>query len=274
VATSLVRKRFSPLRTARIPYDGGQTSIYADLGTPLGLVLYRYGVRDIDIELTKALLSPGDTFVDGGANIGLFTLAAAAKVGPGGKVISFEPAREARLRLIQNVALNRLVQVQVVPFALSSAPGEATFRVFEIAGAGLNHLAPAEGEAGAVESVTLTTLDAVVGPIDRRRLTLIKLDLEGAEHAALQGAREVVREARPHIIIEIEESHLRRLGSSAEEVLGLLGTQGYRFFQVHEGRDGGIELSRLDDPLHSRSGPNLFATTEPAGLAAKGVRIT
>jgi FkbM family methyltransferase len=273
VATSLVRKRFSPLRLARVSYDGGRTSIYADLGTPLGLVLYRYGVRDIDIELTKALLSPGDAFVDGGANIGLFTLAAAAKVGAAGKVIAFEPARQVRLRLIQNVALNHLVQVQVVPFALSSAPGEATFRVFEIGGAGLNHLAPSDGEAGAVESVTLTTLDAVVGPVDRRRLTLVKLDLEGAEHAALQGATEILRETRPHIIIELEDSHLRRMGSSAEEVLGLLGAHGYHFFHAHEGRTGEIALSRLDDPLQSRSGPNVFATTEPASLAAKGVRL-
>lgn len=273
VASSLVRKRFSPLRLARVSYDDGRTSIYADLGTPLGLVLYRYGVRDIDIELTKALLSPGDVFVDGGANIGLFSLAAASKVGAGGKVIAFEPARQVRLRLMQNVALNHLLQVEVVPFALSSAPGEAAFRAFDIAGAGLNHLAPAESETGAVESVTLTTLDAAVGPVDRRRLTLMKLDLEGAEHAALQGAAEVLREVRPHIIIEIEESHLRRMGSSAEEVLGLLRTHGYQFFQAHEGGDGVLELSRLDDPLQSRSGPNVFATTEPAGVAAKGVRI-
>ena len=151
VLTSLVRKRIGPLRTANVPYDGGRTSIYADLGTPLGLLLYRYGVRDADITLTKKLLAPGDVFVDGGANIGLFTLAAAAQVGQTGKVIAFEPAREVRLRLIQNVALNRLLQVEVVPFALSSAPGEATFRAFDIAGAGLNHLGPSDGESGGVE---------------------------------------------------------------------------------------------------------------------------
>ena len=119
VASSLVRKRFPPLRLARVPYDGGRTSVYADLGTPMGLMLYRYGNRDIDIELAKLLLSPGDVFVDGGANVGLFTLAAAAKVGATGKVIAIEPAREVRLQLTRNVALNRLLQVQNVPFALA-----------------------------------------------------------------------------------------------------------------------------------------------------------
>lgn len=273
VATSLVRKRFTALRVARVPYDGGHTSIRADLGTPLGLLLYRYGVRDTDIELAKALLSPGDVFVDGGANVGLFALAAANKVGAGGKVIAFEPAREVRLVLMENVAFNRLFQIQVVPFALSSVPGEAAFRVFDIAGAGLNHLAPSSGEGGYVESVMLTTLDAVVGPTDRKRFTLLKLDLEGAEHAALQGATEILRDVRPDIIIEIEDSHLRRLGSSAAEVFALLAGHGYSFFQVQEQHDGRMALSRLGDPQRPRSGPNVFATARPDGVAAKNIRI-
>jgi FkbM family methyltransferase len=273
VAASLVRKRIGPLRTARVPYDGGRSSIHADLSTPLGLLLYRYGVRDTDIELTKRLLAPGDVFVDGGANIGLFTLAAAAQVGPTGKVIAFEPAREVRLRLTQNVALNRLVQVEVIPFALSSAPGEATFRTFDIAGAGLNHLGPSEGEAGTVESVKLTTLDAAVGPTDRRRLTLLKLDLEGAEHAALQGATEILRDVRPNLIIEIDESHLRRLGSSVAEVAALLRGHGYSFFQTRKTDSGEIGLLPLGDLLASKSGPNVFATTDVSPAHLKGVRI-
>ncbi|HLK88457.1 MAG TPA: FkbM family methyltransferase [Polyangia bacterium] len=221
----------------------------------------------------KKLLSPGDVFVDGGANIGLFTLAAAAQVGATGKVVSFEPAREVRMRLTQNVALNRLSQVQIVPFALSSGPGEAAFRSFEIAGAGLNHLAPSEGESGTVESVTLTTLDAVLGPTDRRRLALVKLDLEGAEHAALLGAAEILQQVRPHLIIEIEDEHLRRLGSSAAQVLALLEGLGYRFFQAHRPSTDQIALSPFGGLVHARSGPNVFATTDLARVQARGVRI-
>ena len=235
-------------------------------------MLYRYGVRDTDIELTKKLLAPGDVFVDGGANIGLFTLAAAAQVGTTGKVIAFEPAREVRLRLTQNVALNRLIQVEVVPFALSSAAGEATFRTFDIAGAGLNHLGPSNGESGNVEAVTLTTLDAAVGATDRRRLKLLKLDLEGAEHAALRGASEILRDVHPDIIIEIEESHLKRLGSSVPEIASLLTAHGYAFFQTHKTGDE-LTLSSLGDLQASKSGPNVFATTDPARVKQRGVRI-
>jgi FkbM family methyltransferase len=274
VLTSLVRKRLGPLRTASVPYDGGRTSIYADLGTPLGLLLYRYGVRDADIALTKKLLAPGDVFVDGGANVGLFTLAAAAQVGQTGKVIAFEPAREVRLRLTQNVALNRLVHVEIVPFALSSAPGEAAFRTFDIAGAGLNHLGPSEGESGRVETVQLTTLDAAVSATDRRRLALLKLDLEGAELAALRGASEILRDVHPDMIVEIEESHLKRLGSSVAEVAALLRRHGYEFFQTNKSDAGEITLSRRADLLSSKTGPNVFATTDAARVQLKGVKIT
>jgi FkbM family methyltransferase len=273
VVASLVRKRFPPLRLAPVPYDGGRTSIYADLGTPLGLVLYRYGVDDTDIALMKKLLSPGDVFVDGGANIGLFTLPAASQVGVTGKVVAFEPASAVRLRLTQNVALNRLSQVQIVPFALSSAPGEAAFRTFELAGAGLNHLAPSDGESGTVESVTLTTLDAVLGTTDRRRLTLLKLDLEGAEHAALIGASAILHDVRPDVIIEIEDSHLRRMGSSAAQVLGLLEGCGYQFFRPDQASPGEIALTPIGGAERAPSGLNVFATADPARVRARGVRI-
>ena len=276
VLASLVRKQIGPLRVARVPYDDGHTFIYADLGTPLGLRLYRYGTCDPDIALAKRLLSPGDVFVDGGANVGLFSLAAASKVGPGGKVIAFEPARDVRLSLVRNVALNRLVQVEVMPFALSAAPGEAAFQTFEAAAAGLSHLGPTDGEGGTIEHVKLTTLDAAIGPSDRRRLVLMKLDLEGSEHAALQGAVEILRDARPDLIIEIEDPHLKRLGSSVADVAALLESHRYRLFQVRQNVDrrgaGELTLSPVRD-LTAKSGPNVFATTDTTRIQSKGVRL-
>ncbi|HEY5450502.1 MAG TPA: FkbM family methyltransferase [Polyangia bacterium] len=274
VLKSLVRKRIGPLRTVRVPYDDGRTSIYADLGTPMGLLLYRYGNRDVDIELAKKLLSPGDVFVDGGANVGLFTLAAAARVGAAGKVIAFEPGRDVRQRLTQNVALNHMTQIEVSAFALSSAPGEASFRTFDVAGAGLNHLGPSDGEAGSVELVKLTTLDAAIGAADRRRLTVMKLDLEGAEHAALQGASEILRDVRPHLIIEVEASHLARMGSSVADVGGLLLSHGYQFFLARQADGREVSLSRIRDLQAPKSGPNVFATTDPARVQSRGVRIS
>jgi FkbM family methyltransferase len=279
VAKSLARRMVPGLERAVVAYDGGRSSIYADLHTPTGLILYRYGHDDPDIDLVGRLLVPGDVFVDGGANIGLFTLVAADRVGTGGKVIAFEPGRAIRLRLIENVALNRLVQVEVIPFALSSAPGEAAFRVFDIGGAGLNHLAlgaahPAAGGAdGTLETVALTTLDAVVIPQDRGRLALIKLDLEGAEHEALRGAESILHDRRPDLLLEIEPSHLQRMGSSANAVAALLRGHGYSFFRVGRDDAGALHLEPAGDMSAPAARPNVFATVDPTRARQRGVSV-
>jgi FkbM family methyltransferase len=273
VAKSLARRALPRLSRVAVPYDGGRTSILADLRTPMGLALYRYGHQDPDLELISRMLSPGDVFVDGGANVGLFTLVAASRVGPQGKVVAFEPGRAVRLRLLENVVLNRLVQVSVMPIALSSRAGDAAFRVFEIGGAGLNHLAPAQDEAGDVETVTLATLDSVLTPSDRRRLSFIKLDLEGAEHDALVGASSTLAESHPDILIEVEPTHLARMGTSAEAVEGLLRGHGYRLFRRTEGAEA-LHWTEVSAFGPAGSQPNVLATVDAERLRRRGVAVS
>jgi FkbM family methyltransferase len=274
VATSLLRREVPGLHRVPVPYDGGRTSIYADLKTPLGMGLYRYGLRDCDLDLLSRLLSPGDVFLDGGANLGLFTLVAADRVGPRGKVIAFEPGRAVRLRLLENVVLNKLSQVEVIPFALSERTGQASFRVFDSIGAGLNHLAPSNDEGGELETVGVTTIDAAVIPHDRDRLTLIKLDLEGAEYAALRGATATLQATHPDLLLEIEPTHLRRMGSSPDDIAGLLRERGYTFFRVSSDDARTPFLTPTADITAVPSvGPNIFATVNVKRAKARGVLI-
>jgi len=273
VAKSLARRAVPGLSRLAVPYDSGRSTIIADLNTPMGLTLYRYGVKDPDAHLARQLLAPGDVFVDGGANIGLFTLIGAQRVGARGKVLAFEPGRSVRLRLMENVTLNGLAHVEVIPFALAAIPGEAAFRAFDVGGAGLNHLAPADEEGGDIETVALVALDDVVIPSDRARLTLLKLDLEGAEHAALRGATMLLGQVRPDIIIEIEDIYLRRMGSSAAEVIALLGSQGYQFFRPGDVTEGAPTVTPLADIRIAGARPNIFATTNPARARERGVRF-
>jgi FkbM family methyltransferase len=274
VAKSLLRRAIPRLSRVSVPYDEGRTLFYADLNTPLGLGVYRYGYRDSDVDLVGRLLSPGDVFVDGGANVGLFTLAAAIRVGSTGKVVAFEPGRAVRLRLLENVVLNGLSQVEVIPSALSDRVGQASFRVFDKSGAGLNHLAPIADEAGDLETVGLTTLDAALIPHDRDRLTVIKLDLEGAEHAALVGAEMTLRLRHPDLLLEVEPSHLRRMGSSAAAVATVLGDHGYSFYWPGTDHAGGLFLSpSVDIANEPHERPNLFATVDPERVRRRGIAV-
>ena len=76
------------------------------------------------------------------------------------------------------------------------------------------------------------------------------------------------------MIVEIEESHLQRLGSSVTELATLLKGHGYQFFQARQGDQGEVSLSPLGDLMVSKSGPNVFATTNVGRLQQKNVRIT
>jgi FkbM family methyltransferase len=72
------------------------------------------------------ILRPGMTFVDVGANDGLYALFAAQRVGPQGKVLAIEPSQREFMRLDRNLRLNRLTNVRAFRLAASSQYGEAT----------------------------------------------------------------------------------------------------------------------------------------------------
>lgn len=277
-AVSLIRRHFAGLRQAVVGYDEGRSKIVADLGTALGLHLYRYGHHDPDVELVRHLLHPGDVFVDGGANVGLFSLVAAARVGPNGKVIAFEPAQSTRARLAANVALNAFYWVEVRPHALAGGPGNVEFVAFEGNGAGLSSFAPASAWGGRTETVVTVALNDVIAFKDRERLALVKLDLEGAEFHALQGAAELLAatsDVAPDLLIEIEPEHLARQGASPGNIRDLLVRAGYQLFQTDWNetpqQNKRVILIPQEDPSGAAGRPNWYATKNPARAERAGV---
>jgi FkbM family methyltransferase len=273
VAVSLLRRRLAPFRETSVPYDGGRSRIIANLGTALGLRLYRYGIRDADLALTGVLLSKGDTFIDGGANIGLFTLVAASRVGPTGHVFAFEPAPPTASLLRQNVALNRFGAVRVVEAALGATKATTKFTSFTGEGAGLSSFAPAVSVGGVRVDVAVTTLDDAIDSNCLPTLRLVKLDLEGAECAALQGAARLLEHHAPDLLVEVEEAHLTRQGASVEQLDELLRPRGYRFFEPCLDEAGRLVLRTCESPSSPRRSANVFATRNVARVRACGVQI-
>lgn len=271
VATSIVRKRVPPLREAVVSYDDGRSRIVADLRSALGLTLYRYGVRDPDLDLVRALLRPGDVFIDGGANVGLFTLVAARRVGPTGRVVSFEPASSTRAVLARNVALNDLAWVEIRNEALSTSPGELELVVFGGDGAGLSSFKPASAAGGRVEKVPVARLDDVVDERTRQRVRVLKLDVEGAEVAALRGAPALLAHG-PDLLLEIEPGHLARQGASVDELVELLSAHGYTLHAIAETSVASAPMTR-DALARARKKPNVLATRDVARVAAAGVTV-
>lgn len=209
----------------------GGCYITADLRTSLGLSLYRYGNVSADVRSVLGVLSPGDGFIDGGANVGLFTLPAAAHVGPRGSVFAIEPGRIST-QLERNLALNDFENVRVVRAALDGRDGMLrSFQDLDGEAAGLSSFVADTHPTGHSVTVRTRTLDALANEIDAP-IRVVKLDLEGAEVQALHGAERVLTEIRPIFLVEVEDAHLRRQGSTADTLLRIFAANGYR--RVHD----------------------------------------
>jgi FkbM family methyltransferase len=194
--------------------------LVADLETPLGLGLYRYGHRDDVLDKILTILHPGDIFIDGGANTGMMTVVAAHRVGHTGRVIALEPAEPARRILEQNVALNGHTNVTILPWALGDKAGKRTFVIFN-QHLGLSSFSPIDADGGTVVTVDVRTLDEVAATEHAQHARLVKLDLEGAEVAALRGARNLLALGYADFIVENEPARLRQLGAQSQELFSL-----------------------------------------------------
>ena len=169
-------------------------------------------------------LTPGAVFIDIGANRGYFTLLAALRIAPQGRVIAFEPNPAVLVHLRNAIRMNGVDnQVAIHQLALSDheAP-TASFYVPDVVGNdGFSSLLPlgVDRSASAID-VAVTTYDAWATAHDAPRADLMKIDVEGAELGVLSGMAETLREKPPrHIVLETTE------GSAACE---LLRSAGYR----------------------------------------------
>lgn len=152
--------------------------------------LGRYYETDVLMALSR-LVRPGDTFIDGGANIGMTTLHAAGLVGPSGRVLSFEPNSAVRERLLEHVEMNRLQNVTVIPCALGQEESTASLALLEHH-SGTATLCETDGAVSRID-VRVAPLDAFLGQMPEERPVVMKLDLEGYEWQAIRGMSETFR---------------------------------------------------------------------------------
>ncbi len=174
----------------------------------------------------RELLSPGSVFYDIGANVGYFTLLAAQIVGPTGHVYAFEPNEVILPQLRNNVAINALDNVTVLPVALADEEGTATFHAVGGANSGTSSLRAEVG--GTSFDVDLVRLDELVRTRGLRPPDVIKMDIEGAECRALAGMGETLRSAGDlSLLVEVSDRFLRQASGSEAELIDLLQRAGF-----------------------------------------------
>lgn len=201
------------------------------------------GHYERELTYLRHFISPGMVVVDGGANCGIYSVAAGKLVGPSGRVIAFEPGAKAFSVLSRNIHLNHLRNVRAYCAALSDKDGTARL-YHHMHGPNSFSLAFPKKAVLDSEEVVTRTLDEVIREEGLDRVGLIKLDVEGAEELALRGAAQVTARFRPTIIFEANPAAAEQLSLAPSGTWDLLRTWGYSFFFLTRSGD----LGELDEP--------------------------
>lgn len=183
--------------------------------------------------LFTRLIRPGDTVLDLGAHLGVYTLLGAAATGPTGQVHAFEPNTRFAQLLHKSLAVNGFSPYsQIHTVAVGAEAGETELRYsWEWAGGG--HLAVGSRDASLVgEACRIVALDGMFSD-PSFTVDVMKIDVEGTETFAIRGMiRLLARSPRARIIFEFSPGLLAAHGSSAAELIGLFRELGFRFWTI------------------------------------------
>jgi FkbM family methyltransferase len=154
-------------------------------------------------------------------------------------VICYEPNDANRRRLLENIALNKMTHVSVRPVGIGSEPGSATmvYSALMSGGASVDRLTVENLRKRNVvqQTIEITTLDREVASGERPAPDFIKIDIEGYELPALQGARETILKYRPELFLEMHGETIREKKEKVSGITDFLTSVNYDIVHVETG---------------------------------------
>lgn len=261
----------------RMPTELGGHSFRCDLRDLISReVCFTGQYEPQETMLVRAILRPGMSFVDVGANWGYFTLLAAHLVGLTGRVVSLEPDPRLFPILQNNVSRNCLNQVAVLQIA-------AADKVETLILAGYDETGNNFGVSRVVSDMSSgVTFDVVAKPLDLlldearlEHVDLLKMDIEGFEGSALRGLIKYLSEHRiRRILLELHPAQIAEHGESALSIVEYLRQYSYRAWKIDHSLAttrrtayrGKVDLKKViqpfDEHLSLDSWPHLLWTAQ------------
>jgi FkbM family methyltransferase len=200
-----------------LPRDFGGAPLFVSPDSALGY--WRRDISKVDpflLSMVRELVRPRMSVWDIGANVGLFSFAAAAI---GAQVLAVEADVWLANLIHRSVLLNKL-PVTVIPAAASDRQGVSRLYLSE-QGKASNSL----GGEGIAQTVVAVTLDSLLDHFDPPQV--LKIDVEGVEYAVLSGAQKVLQ-ARPLVFCEVSNNY--------EAIGKLLKEADYEFYAAREAK--------------------------------------
>lgn len=215
-----------------------------DRGTP-PMVSLNFGQYErTEFDMWKRLVPHAAVIADIGANIGWYCAHMAA-TDPQAHIVAFEPVPSSFNWLQMTIARNGFQNIVAEPLAISDRAGTIELHVDPtIAGAASAHPTVYFDNASPVTAKATTLDDYAVS--HSLRFDAIKLDVEGGELAALQGAKQVLTEHRPMIFSEMLRRHARAFGYHPNDIIAMMNSLNYGCFRTSGGNLAPFERMEED----------------------------
>jgi FkbM family methyltransferase len=214
----------------------------------LFLALYDFYKQHFEagpVDRLREFVPNGSLAIDVGANVGFFSVRFAQWVGPTGRVIAIEPEGENSRNLVNTLArAGVLGRVDIVKAVAAGASGSAVLEINPLHPA--DHKLSLDGTGVVVEAVTL---DELAKSHPAKILSLIKIDVQGAEMMVLQGADGILRTSCPALFVELHEEGLKKFDTSVAEILKHLSRYGY---EAHWLTRAGAHQRATAEEIHAR----------------------
>ncbi len=211
------------LKQICLDYDDSKINLFPEIDNITTYSLLELGdwFEKGDMKLFRSLIREGDDILDLGANVGVYSISGASRTGDEGKVIGVEPAKET-YELLEKSS-RQFSNMYAVNAAVSDESGEGFLSYGS--SSELNKLSD-EGDG---EKVRLCSVDDLAKKFGVEKFDIIKMDVEGHEIEAIEGAEKMIKEGRPVIFYEIKDGdgiHLDLI-----EKFGELGYDSYYYVE-------------------------------------------
>ena len=191
-------------------------------------------------------LTEGDLAIDIGAHCGTYSIIMAAKCGPTGRVIAFEPDPRSREMFVKNLSLNpRIKRPTLEACACSDETGQAT--LFSGRGNSQSSLArsavePSVGHKPEEIRVPVVTVDSYFLEHRLPQPRCVKIDAEGAEVRILRGAKTLLL-SNADVICELHPYAWPELGATVAELKQLAAQAGRRIRYIDRDTEIGEQIA-------------------------------
>lgn len=229
IVASLHSLIISFLQPEAVEVEGNK--LFLDRGDSLRLSIKR--IHDpVQTSLTKKYVKEGDVIIDVGAHIGYYTLIFANLVSQNGRVFAFEPSPDNFKLLKKNVALNNYQNVTLVNTAVGNKSGHISLYLSKTSQA--DHKTYDDGNLRKSLQVQSTTLDDYFSKF-KGEINFVKIDVQGAEAAVIDGMRKIIKaNRRIKILTEYWPFGMAKTGVKPDQYLKLLAELGFRLIDINE----------------------------------------